>query len=175
MYLLRQVAAADGTDLGRPSLADYYSSKGETPGRWIGHGLAALGQPIGRDPTDPPSKSSGRCPTGREVREDQMKALFGEGLHPNADQITQPPDRCRCRPRPVPRRRASSVAHSGSTPNENEWTRRLRRAYADYNTTLGAERPTPRSAATYAPTSAPPWAGRCSPKPTAANRPTTAN
>jgi hypothetical protein len=31
LYLIRQVAAADGTDLGRASLADYYTSKGETP------------------------------------------------------------------------------------------------------------------------------------------------
>lgn len=52
-YLLRQVAVADGTDLGRASLTDYYSSKGETPGRWMGSGLAALGEPFSRDPADP--------------------------------------------------------------------------------------------------------------------------
>ena len=40
LYLIRQVAAADATDRGRPSLADYYTSKGETPGRWMGRGLA---------------------------------------------------------------------------------------------------------------------------------------
>ena len=39
LYLIRQVAAGDATDRGRPSLADYYSSKGETPGRWMGRGL----------------------------------------------------------------------------------------------------------------------------------------
>ena len=49
LYLIRQVAAGDATDRGRPSLADYYSSKGETPGRWMGRGLPALGQPISRD------------------------------------------------------------------------------------------------------------------------------
>jgi hypothetical protein len=31
LYLIRQVAAADATERGRPSLADYYSSEGETP------------------------------------------------------------------------------------------------------------------------------------------------
>lgn len=35
MYLIRQVAASDATDRGRPSLADYYSAKGETPGVWM--------------------------------------------------------------------------------------------------------------------------------------------
>lgn len=53
LYLLRQVAAADGTHRGRSTLADYYTEKGETPGHWIGNGLAALGQPVGRDPHDP--------------------------------------------------------------------------------------------------------------------------
>ena len=53
LYLIRQVAAGDATDRGRPSLADYYSSKGETPGRWMGRGLASLGRPVGRDHSDP--------------------------------------------------------------------------------------------------------------------------
>ena len=53
LYLIRQVAAADATDRGRPSLADYYSDKGEAPGRWIGRGLPALGHPQARDPDDP--------------------------------------------------------------------------------------------------------------------------
>ena len=35
--------------------------------------------------------------------------------------------------------------------------------------------PTPRSSRKYGLTSAPRWAGRCSPKPTVENRPTTAN
>ncbi len=45
MYLIRQVAASDATDRGRPSLSDYYSAKGEAPGAWMGRGLAALGKP----------------------------------------------------------------------------------------------------------------------------------
>ena len=115
LYLLRQVAASDGTDLGRTTLADYYSEKGETPGRWIGNGLAALGQPIGRDPNHPAVKELWSVPEGSEVREDQMKALFGEGLHPNADQITNTcPVWAWARPAATPRR--SSVAPSGSWP-----------------------------------------------------------
>ena len=38
-YLTRQVAALDSTEKGAVPLADYYSAKGETPGRWIGTGL----------------------------------------------------------------------------------------------------------------------------------------
>ena len=70
-YLTRQVAVADSTERGASSLADYYSEKGESPGRWAGAGLAGLGS----------------VTAGQQVSEAQMKALFGEGLHPNADLI----------------------------------------------------------------------------------------
>jgi DNA primase catalytic core len=69
-YLTRQVAALDSTEKGHASLGDYYAQKGESPGRWLGSGLAALG--IG---------------PGEQVTAAQMKALFGEGRHPNADAI----------------------------------------------------------------------------------------
>ena len=41
-YLTRQVAAHDSTEKGHTSLADYYDEKGESPGRWMGSGLAGL-------------------------------------------------------------------------------------------------------------------------------------
>lgn len=41
-YLTRQVAALDSTEKGRTALADYYSAKGESPGHWIGSGLAGI-------------------------------------------------------------------------------------------------------------------------------------
>ncbi|WP_280182434.1 MobF family relaxase [Nocardia cyriacigeorgica] len=69
-YYLRNVAANDNSDRGRSSLSDYYSTHGESPGRWHGAGLAALG--IG---------------VGAEVTEAQMKSLFGLGRHPDADDI----------------------------------------------------------------------------------------
>ena len=72
-YLTRQVAAADTTERGVSSLADYYSAKGETPGQWLGAGLDGL---------------SG-VEAGTQVGEEQMKALFGEGRHPNAAAIEQ--------------------------------------------------------------------------------------
>lgn len=70
-YLTRQVAAADSTELGSQSLADYYSAKGESPGRWRGQGMASLG----------------KVSAGSVVAEEQMRALFGEGRHPAADAI----------------------------------------------------------------------------------------
>lgn len=70
-YLTRQTAASDSTELGRGSLADYYSEKGEAPGRWWGSGLRALGSVRADD----------------VVSETQMKALFGEGRHPDAEAI----------------------------------------------------------------------------------------
>jgi DNA primase catalytic core len=66
-YLTRQVAAHDATDRGHASLGDYYAEKGESPGRWLGSGLAGVG-----------------LATGEKVTEAQMKALFGEGRHPNS-------------------------------------------------------------------------------------------
>lgn len=68
-YLTRQVAAADSTERGAASLAEYYSEKGESPGRWTGSGLAEL-HTVG---------------AGEHVSEAHMKALFGDGLHPEAD------------------------------------------------------------------------------------------
>ncbi|MCW2752455.1 MAG: hypothetical protein JWR83_3565, partial [Aeromicrobium sp.] len=64
-YLIRQVAALDSTELGRSSLESYYSAKGESPGRWLGQGLAGLG-----------------IETGAPVTEAQMRNLFGSGHHP---------------------------------------------------------------------------------------------
>src|SRR4051812_10480839 len=135
-YLLRQVAVADGTDLGRASLTDYYSSKGETPGRWIGSGLSALGRPVSRDPDNPLVEQLWGVPEGSEVTEEQMKALFGEGLHPNATKITE-----HLTGIGVWVDGAHAAAKLGRPfrlgANENEFTRRLRGAYSQYNDTLG--------------------------------------
>ncbi|MDT9081656.1 relaxase domain-containing protein, partial [Escherichia coli] len=67
-YLIRQVAASDSTERGYASLGDYYAAKGESPGVWVGGGLDALG-------------------TAGAVTEQQMRNLFGLGVHPDADRI----------------------------------------------------------------------------------------
>jgi len=68
-YLTRQVAALDATEKGHTGLAAYYTQRGETPGVWIGSGLDGIdGLTVG----DP-------------VTAEQMRALFGCGLHPLAE------------------------------------------------------------------------------------------
>jgi hypothetical protein len=71
-YLTRQVAAMDATASGRSGLDSYYSEKGESPGVWMGAGLDSI---------------EGIC-AGDRVTQSQMRALFGEGLHPDAERIT---------------------------------------------------------------------------------------
>jgi conjugative relaxase-like TrwC/TraI family protein len=68
-YLTRQVAALDATDKGHIGLATYYTERGESPGVWVGSGMAGID---GLDVGDP-------------VTEEQMRALFGCGLHPLAE------------------------------------------------------------------------------------------
>src|SRR4029434_1284731 len=68
-YLTRQVAALDATSKGHTGLASYYIERGESPGVWVGSGMAGID---GLDVGDP-------------VRAEQMRALFGCGLHPLAE------------------------------------------------------------------------------------------
>lgn len=67
-YLTRQVASHDVQRQRGDSLTDYYVHDGNPPGVWVGEGLESL------------------AVTG-EVTESQMRALFGEGRHPDADAI----------------------------------------------------------------------------------------
>ena len=69
-YLTRQVAVMDSTEKGYTGLASYYTEKGETPGTWVGTGLAGIDG----------------LAAGDVVTADQMQALFGAGLHPLARQ-----------------------------------------------------------------------------------------
>jgi hypothetical protein len=69
-YLTRQVAALDATAKGHVGLASYYAERGESPGVWVGSGLAGL------DGLD----------AGDAVTAEQMRALFGAGMHPLATQ-----------------------------------------------------------------------------------------
>jgi conjugative relaxase-like TrwC/TraI family protein len=67
-YLTRQVAAGDSSPVRGKSAAAYYTETGNPPGAWTGMGLGALA-------------------VSGAVSGDQMTALFGQGLHPNADAI----------------------------------------------------------------------------------------
>src|SRR5215204_6954506 len=68
-YLTRQVAALDSTEKGHTGLASYYTERGEKPGVWIGSGLDGIDGLAAGDP----------------VTAEQMRALFGCGLHPLAE------------------------------------------------------------------------------------------
>jgi conjugative relaxase-like TrwC/TraI family protein len=65
-YLTRQVASGDHQRRRGEALADYYTAAGNPPGRWVGAGRAVM-------------RVDG------QVSEAQMKSLFGEGLHPDAE------------------------------------------------------------------------------------------
>ncbi|MHA7146751.1 MobF family relaxase [Arthrobacter sp. TmT3-37] len=67
-YYTSEVASGDELRAGDRELGDYYTVEGMPPGQWVGHSEQLLGV------------------TG-EVTEAQMKALFGEGLHPEAASI----------------------------------------------------------------------------------------
>jgi DNA primase catalytic core len=69
-YLTRQVAAMDSTEKGHTGLASYYTEKGETPGLWVGSGLAGIDG----------------LEAGDIVTAEQMRSLFGFGHHPQAHQ-----------------------------------------------------------------------------------------
>lgn len=67
-YLTDSVATGDRKLGNGESLTNYYTESGTPPGQWHGSGVARLGV------------------TG-EVTKEQMQALFGEGMHPDADRI----------------------------------------------------------------------------------------
>ncbi|TLG00310.1 hypothetical protein FEK35_23995 [Nocardia cyriacigeorgica] len=126
-YYLRNVAANDNSDRGRASLSDYYSAHGESPGRWHGTGLAALG--IG---------------VGAEVTEAQMKSLFGLGRHPDADDIEarEYDKQLALGAKPADAARAADKASRLGNPfrvytDVSEFRKRCETAFREHNSTHG--------------------------------------
>jgi conjugative relaxase-like TrwC/TraI family protein len=68
-YLTRHVAHGDAETAGARDAAAYYTAQGNPPGVWTGRGAPLLGL------------------AGREVTEEQMRALFGLGEHPDGEGI----------------------------------------------------------------------------------------
>jgi len=135
LYLVRQVAAADSTERGRSTLADYYSAKGESPGRWMGRGLAGLSDTGRCEVTAAVRKEIWTVDEGSGVSEAQMRALYGEGLHPNAERIDS-----------YVAGRSMGTQHAASRlgrtflvrDGEPEFARRLAVAFRDHNAETGA-------------------------------------
>jgi len=136
LYLVRQVAAADSTERGRSSLADYYSAKGESPGRWMGRGLAALADTGAREISDAERQQMWTVEEGSTVTETQMKALFGLGLHPNADKISEHlSDRLSVQPSIA----ATQLGRQFAVRDESSaFVRRAAKAFREHNTESGA-------------------------------------
>ncbi|MGW1819079.1 MobF family relaxase [Streptomyces sp. NPDC002125] len=67
-YYINETVSADQQRERGQELGDYYTASGNPPGLWMGSGIDALG-------------------VSGTVTEAQMKALYGEGLHPDADRI----------------------------------------------------------------------------------------
>ncbi|MFD5921715.1 MobF family relaxase [Kitasatospora sp. NPDC058201] len=68
VYLMRQIATGDELRTRGRDLAEHQTAAGVPPGQWSGRAAALLG-------------------VSGQVTEAQMRALFGEGLHPRADEI----------------------------------------------------------------------------------------
>ncbi|MCG0283996.1 MobF family relaxase [Streptomyces sp. PSAA01] len=69
-YYLRRVLVGDGRRSRRKSLRRAQQEAGVPAGRWMGRGLPVLGLAL-----------------GAEVTEAQLRSLFGEGRHPDADRL----------------------------------------------------------------------------------------
>ncbi|PYE13482.1 conjugative relaxase-like TrwC/TraI family protein [Williamsia limnetica] len=83
-YLTDQVASADRERERGQELADYYTAHGTPPGMWWGDGLIAL-----EDERLAGGRAHEALMVNGTVAEAQMKALFGEALHPNADALIE--------------------------------------------------------------------------------------
>jgi conjugative relaxase-like TrwC/TraI family protein len=97
-YLTRHVANGDSTPDGKRDATAYYTAQGNPPGRWIGRGAHLIGL------------------DGQQVTEDQMRALFGQGEHPNSDAIVKAYIRDHIRPRMTDRQlknlTAAAIRHA---------------------------------------------------------------
>ena len=122
-YLTRQVAAADDTHRGRDSLGAYYEQQGESPGVWLGSGLASLAG------CEPDTVLAG------VVSEAQMTALFGEGRHPNTDIIERRLQREGLQGRALDR--ATKLGHGYHLFEPSGFQSALAARYREFNTARG--------------------------------------
>ena len=127
-YLTKQVAAFDDTNLGRQKLAEYYAEKGESPGRWLGKGLEGLGE----------FGDEFAVAVGSVVREDQMRALFGSGRHPEADAIEKQALEAGLKPEKA--LKASQLGRVFKDGTSGQFHDLLRRAYTAWNEEHGRRR-----------------------------------
>jgi conjugative relaxase-like TrwC/TraI family protein len=111
-YYTRETATADVPREGKRELGDYYTADGNPPGLWVGSGIELLG-------------------VSGTVTEAQMRALFGEGLHPNAEQIIA--ERLAAGDKPTDATRAARLGrrYYQYEARDGEFARQLDAAMAD--------------------------------------------
>jgi hypothetical protein len=117
-YLTRRVASGDQGRLRGDTLTDHYTGDGNPPGRWMGSACAALD-------------------VKAQVIEDQMKALFGAGLHPNAARFIE-----EAVARGVPHEEALAAARLGRRfptmqRSDEVWRARLAGAFKEFEIVHG--------------------------------------
>jgi conjugative relaxase-like TrwC/TraI family protein len=95
-YYTSETATADVQREAGRELGDYYTADGNPPGVWVGSGITALG-------------------VSGTVTEAQMKAFYGEGLHPDADALI------------------AAAQAAGKSPGEAIAAAKLGRGYYAYN------------------------------------------
>ncbi len=132
-YLTRQVAAHDVSERGFSSLEAYYSARGEAPGVWMGRGLAGLDDAL----SSLPDGVSGVSPVeGSIVTEQQMLALFGHGLHPDAARLRKELETAG-----LPRKQVDAMGKLGARyrvyKEESQFRQRMRAAFARHNRIRG--------------------------------------
>ncbi len=136
LYLIRQTAAHDASVRGRQTLGSYYSEKGESSGRWMGRGLSALAESAAKISGSEQIEDVWTVEAGSEVNEDQMKALFGLGWHPNAEKIMKSVGATG-----APKAAAVEAATLGRpfiiNDASTELQRRLAIAFRDHNISIG--------------------------------------
>ncbi|WP_328532343.1 relaxase domain-containing protein [Nocardioides sp. NBC_00368] len=125
-YLTRSVAVHDATDRGHTGLGEYYSEKGESPGRWWGSGLPSVD-----------------LAPGDEVNEQQMKNLFGQGRHPDAERLER--DALDQGASPVEAAKAANLGNAFAvcTGNAPDFVQETARKFIAYNRAHGLHWRTP--------------------------------
>ena len=173
-YLIRQVAAVDSTSRGKAPLIDYYSSKGESPGHWVGSGLASLESTGARwvpdsDVADVWAVAAG-LPGQRSPNESAVRGRVAPQRRCDR-RLCRPRVECTAsRPATPPNWAAGSTSATAKPPSPAPW-----RWPTATTTTKPARTGTRPSTRPPAPRSAPSSRAECSPNSTAARPPTTAN
>lgn len=112
-----------------------YLVRRKAPGHWGGRGLAGLAAGQQRFVATDENAPLWTVEPGSEVTEDQLEALFGRGVHPNAEALTRSLMAQTSRNVAVAATRLGRLFKVDA--GENTWRVRLAAAYRDHNLAVG--------------------------------------